>query len=225
MKHRFGVRDKERIKALRADVDMLTLTATPIPRTLNMAFLECVIFRLLQRHARRLAVKTFVQEHTDDSIKEAILRELLRGGQVYLLHNEVETIERAAETIRNLVPEARVAVAHGQMRERELEQVMQQFYHKEYNVLVCSTIIETGIDVPNANTIIIERADKLGLAQLHQLRGRVGRSHHQAYAYLLVPSLKHLKGDAEKRLDAIQRASTLGAGFMLATEDLEIRGR
>ena len=149
---------------------------------------------------------------------------MLRGGQVYLLHNEVETIERAAETIRNLVSEARVAVAHGQMRERELEQVMQQFYHKEYNVLVCSTIIETGIDVPNANTIIIERADKLGLAQLHQLRGRVGRSHHQAYAYLLVPSLKHLKGDAEKRLDAIQRASTLGAGFMLATEDLEIRG-
>jgi transcription-repair coupling factor (superfamily II helicase) len=222
--HRFGVRDKERIKALRADVDMLTLTATPIPRTLNMAFSGMRDLSIIATPpARRLAVKTFVQEHTDDSIKEAILRELLRGGQVYLLHNEVETIERAAETIRNLVPEARVAVAHGQMRERELEQVMQQFYHKEYNVLVCSTIIETGIDVPNANTIIIERADKLGLAQLHQLRGRVGRSHHQAYAYLLVPSLKHLKGDAEKRLDAIQRASTLGAGFMLATEDLEIR--
>lgn len=143
--------------------------------------------------ARRLAVKTFVQEHTEASIKEAILRELLRGGQVYFLHNEVDTIERAAENIRVLVPEARVAVAHGQMRERELEQVMQQFYHKEYNVLVCSTIIETGIDVPNANTILIERADKLGLAQLHQLRGRVGRSHHQAYAYLLVPSIKHLK--------------------------------
>ena len=223
--HRFGVRDKERIKALRADVDMLTLTATPIPRTLNMAFSGMRDLSIIATPpARRLAVKTFVQEHTDDSIKEAILRELLRGGQVYLLHNEVETIERAAETIRNLVPEARVAVAHGQMRERELEQVMQQFYHKEYNVLVCSTIIETGIDVPNANTIIIERADKLGLAQLHQLRSRVGRSHHQAYAYLLVPSLKHLKGDAEKRLDAIQRASTLGAGFMLATEDLEIRG-
>ena len=223
--HRFGVRDKERIKALRADVDMLTLTATPIPRTLNMAFSGMRDLSIIATPpARRLAVKTFVQEHTDDSIKEAILRELLRGGQVYLLHNEVETIERAAETIRNLVPEARVAVAHGQMRERELEQVMQQFYHKEYNVLVCSTIIETGIDVPNANTIIIERADKLGLAQLHQLRGRVGRSHHQAYAYLLVPSIKHLKGDAEKRLDAIQRASTLGAGFMLATEDLEIRG-
>lgn len=223
--HRFGVRDKERIKAMRADVDMLTLTATPIPRTLNMAFSGMRDLSIIATPpARRLAVKTFVQEHTDDSIKEAILRELLRGGQVYFLHNEVDTIERAAENIRNLVPEARVAVAHGQMRERELEQVMQQFYHKEYNVLVCSTIIETGIDVPNANTIIIERADKLGLAQLHQLRGRVGRSHHQAYAYLLVPSIKHLKGDAEKRLDAIQRASTLGAGFMLATEDLEIRG-
>lgn len=223
--HRFGVRDKERIKAMRADVDMLTLTATPIPRTLNMAFSGMRDLSIIATPpARRLAVKTFVQEHTDDTIKEAILRELLRGGQVYFLHNEVDTIDRAAEHIRKLVPEARVIVAHGQMRERELEQVMQQFYHKEYNVLVCSTIIETGIDVPNANTILIERADKLGLAQLHQLRGRVGRSHHQAYAYLMVPSLKALKGDAEKRLDAIQRASTLGAGFMLATEDLEIRG-
>lgn len=223
--HRFGVRDKERIKAMRADVDMLTLTATPIPRTLNMAFSGMRDLSIIATPpARRLAVKTFVQEHTSESIKEAILRELLRGGQVYFLHNEVDTIERAAESLRELVPEARVAVAHGQMRERELEQVMQQFYHKEYNVLVCSTIIETGIDVPNANTILIERADKLGLAQLHQLRGRVGRSHHQAYAYLLVPSIKGLKGDAEKRLDAIQRAATLGAGFMLATEDLEIRG-
>ncbi|TXJ05917.1 MAG: transcription-repair coupling factor, partial [Acinetobacter sp.] len=223
--HRFGVRDKERIKALRADVDMLTLTATPIPRTLNMAFSGMRDLSIIATPpARRLAVKTFVQEHTDDAIKEAILREILRGGQVYFLHNEVDSIERAAENLRYLVPEARVAVAHGQMRERELEQVMQQFYHKDYNVLVCSTIIETGIDIPNANTILIERADKLGLAQLHQLRGRVGRSHHQAYAYLLVPSLKHLKGDAEKRLDAIQRAATLGAGFMLATEDLEIRG-
>lgn len=223
--HRFGVRDKERIKAMRADVDMLTLTATPIPRTLNMAFSGMRDLSIIATPpARRLAVKTFVQEHTSESVKEAILRELLRGGQVYFLHNEVETIERAAENLRELVPEARVAVAHGQMRERELEQVMQQFYHKEYNVLVCSTIIETGIDVPNANTILIERADKLGLAQLHQLRGRVGRSHHQAYAYLLVPSIKGLKGDAEKRLDAIQRAATLGAGFMLATEDLEIRG-
>lgn len=223
--HRFGVRDKERIKAMRADVDMLTLTATPIPRTLNMAFSGMRDLSIIATPpARRLAVKTFVQEHTSESIKEAILRELLRGGQVYFLHNEVDSIERAAASIRELVPEARVAVAHGQMRERELEQVMQQFYHKEYNVLVCSTIIETGIDVPNANTILIERADKLGLAQLHQLRGRVGRSHHQAYAYLLVPSIKGLKGDAEKRLDAIQRASNLGAGFMLATEDLEIRG-
>lgn len=223
--HRFGVRDKERIKAMRADVDMLTLTATPIPRTLNMAFSGMRDLSIIATPpARRLAVKTFVNEQTDATMKEAILRELLRGGQVYLLHNDVDTIERAAENIRNLVPEARVAVAHGQLRERELEQVMQQFYHKEYNVLLCSTIIETGIDVPNANTIIIERADKLGLAQLHQLRGRVGRSHHQAYAYLMVPSIKGLKGDAEKRLDAIQRASNLGAGFMLATEDLEIRG-
>ncbi|SPL71234.1 transcription-repair coupling factor [Acinetobacter stercoris] len=223
--HRFGVRDKERIKAMRADVDMLTLTATPIPRTLNMAFSGMRDLSIIATPpARRLAVKTFVHEQTNETMKEAILRELLRGGQVYFLHNEVDTIERTAENIRNLVPEARVAVAHGQMRERELEQVMQQFYHKEYNVLVCSTIIETGIDVPNANTIIIERADKLGLAQLHQLRGRVGRSHHQAYAYLLVPSIKGLKGDAEKRLDAITRASNLGAGFMLATEDLEIRG-
>ena len=223
--HRFGVRDKERIKALRADVDMLTLTATPIPRTLNMAFSGMRDLSIIATPpARRLAVKTFVLEQTDATLKEAILRELLRGGQVYILHNEVDTIERAAENIRQLVPEARVAVAHGQMRERELEQVMQQFYHKQENVLVCSTIIETGIDVPNANTIIIERADKLGLAQLHQLRGRVGRSHHQAYAYLMVPSIKGLKGDAEKRLDAIQRASTLGAGFILATEDLEIRG-
>lgn len=223
--HRFGVRDKERIKALRTDVDMLTLTATPIPRTLNMSFSGMRDLSIIATPpARRLAVKTFVQEQTSATITEAILRELLRGGQVYFLHNEVDTIERTAENIRNLVPEARVAVAHGQMRERELEQIMQQFYHKEHNVLVCSTIVETGIDVPNANTIIIERADKLGLAQLHQLRGRVGRSHHQAYAYLLIPSFKGLKGDAEKRLDAIQRASNLGAGFMLATEDLEIRG-
>ncbi len=223
--HRFGVRDKEKIKALRADVDMLTLTATPIPRTLNMAFSGMRDLSIIATPpARRLAVKTFVMEHNNPTVKEAILRELLRGGQVYFLHNDVDSIERAAEELRRLLPEARVAVAHGQMRERELEQVMQQFYHKQFNVLVCSTIIETGIDVPSANTIIIERADKLGLAQLHQLRGRVGRSHHQAYAYLLVPSIKHLKGDAEKRLDAIQRASNLGAGFLLATEDLEIRG-
>lgn len=223
--HRFGVRDKERIKAMRANIDMLTLTATPIPRTLNMAFSGMRDLSIIATPpAKRLAVKTFVQDMTDATIKEAVLRELLRGGQVYFLHNDVDTIERCAENLRQLIPEARVAVAHGQMRERELEHVMQQFYHKHYNILVSSTIIETGIDVPNANTIIIERADKFGLAQLHQLRGRVGRSHHQAYAYLLVPSVKHLKGDAEKRLDAIQRANTLGAGFMLASEDLEIRG-
>ncbi len=223
--HRFGVRDKEKIKALRADVDMLTLTATPIPRTLNMAFSGIRDLSIIATPpARRLAVKTFVIEKTNTALKEAILRELLRGGQVYFLHNDVDSIERAANELRILIPEARVAVAHGQMRERELEQVMQAFYHKQANILVCSTIIETGIDVPNANTIIIERADKLGLAQLHQLRGRVGRSHHQAYAYLMIPSIKHLKGDAEKRLDAIQRASNLGAGFILATEDLEIRG-
>jgi len=223
--HRFGVRDKEKIKALRSDVDMLTLTATPIPRTLNMAFSGMRDLSIIATPpARRLAVKTFVQEKTSPALKEAILRELLRGGQVYFLHNDVDSIERAADELRALIPEARVAVAHGQMRERELEQVMQAFYHKQANILVCTTIIETGIDVPNANTIIIERADKLGLAQLHQLRGRVGRSHHQAYAYLMVPSIKGLKGDAEKRLEAIQRASTLGAGFILATEDLEIRG-
>ncbi|MEC7120932.1 MAG: TRCF domain-containing protein, partial [Pseudomonadota bacterium] len=223
--HRFGVRDKEKIKAMRSDVDLLTLTATPIPRTLNMAFSGMRDLSIIATPpARRLAIKTFVMERTNATLKEAILRELLRGGQVYFLHNEVDTIERAAEELRSLIPEARVAVAHGQMRERDLEQVMQAFYHKQHNILVSSTIIETGIDVPNANTIIIERADKLGLAQLHQLRGRVGRSHHQAYAYLLVPSLKYLKGDAEKRLDAIQRASDLGAGFILATEDLEIRG-
>ncbi len=223
--HRFGVRDKEKIKSLRADVDMLTLTATPIPRTLNMAFSGIRDLSIIATPpARRLAVKTFVIEKTSTALKEAILRELLRGGQIYFLHNDVDSIERAANELRVLIPEARVAVAHGQMRERELEQVMQAFYHKQANILVCSTIIETGIDVPNANTIIIERADKLGLAQLHQLRGRVGRSHHQAYAYLMIPSIKHLKGDAEKRLDAIQRASNLGAGFILATEDLEIRG-
>ena len=223
--HRFGVRDKERIKAMRANIDMLTLTATPIPRTLNMAFSGMRDLSIIATPpARRLAVKTFVLDHQDSTIKEAILRELLRGGQVYFLHNEVKSIEQCAETLRQLVPEARVAVAHGQMSERELEHVMQKFYHKQYNVLVCSTIVETGIDIPNANTIIIERADMFGLAQLHQLRGRVGRSHHQAYAYLLVPSVQRLNGDAEKRLNAITRANTLGAGFMLATEDLEIRG-
>lgn len=223
--HRFGVRHKERIKAIQTDVDSISMTATPIPRTLNMALSGMRDMSIIATPpARRLAIKTFVMQKTDALLKEAILRELLRGGQVYLLHNDVASIERMAETVRELVPEARVGVAHGQMQERQLEQVMQQFYHKKFNVLVCSTIIETGIDVPNANTIIIERADKFGLAQLHQLRGRVGRSHHQAYCYLLVPSIKGLKGDAKRRLHAIERANTLGAGFMLASEDLEIRG-
>ncbi|MGO2018590.1 transcription-repair coupling factor [Psychrobacter sp.] len=223
--HRFGVRHKERIKAIQTDVDSLSMTATPIPRTLNMALSGMRDMSIIATPpARRLAIKTFVMQKTEALMKEAILRELLRGGQVYLLHNDVASIERMAETIRELVPEARVGVAHGQMQERQLEQVMQQFYHKKFNVLVCSTIIETGIDVPNSNTIIIERADKFGLAQLHQLRGRVGRSHHQAYCYLLVPSIKGLKGDAKRRLHAIERANTLGAGFMLASEDLEIRG-
>lgn len=223
--HRFGVRHKERIKAIQTDVDSLSMTATPIPRTLNMALSGMRDMSIIATPpARRLAIKTFVMQKTQALMKEAILRELLRGGQVYLLHNDVASIERMAETIRELVPEARVGVAHGQMQERGLEQIMQQFYHKKFNVLVCSTIIETGIDVPNANTIIIERADKFGLAQLHQLRGRVGRSHHQAYCYLLVPSMKGLKGDAKRRLHAIERATTLGAGFMLASEDLEIRG-
>ena len=223
--HRFGVRHKERIKAIQTNVDSLSMTATPIPRTLNMALSGMRDMSIIATPpARRLAIKTFVMQKTDSLMKEAILRELLRGGQVYLLHNDVASIERMAETVRELVPEARVGVAHGQMQERQLEQIMQQFYHKNFNVLICSTIIETGIDVPNANTIIIERADKFGLAQLHQLRGRVGRSHHQAYCYLLVPSLKGLKGDAKRRLHAIERANTLGAGFMLASEDLEIRG-
>ena len=223
--HRFGVRHKERIKAIQTDVDSISMTATPIPRTLNMALSGMRDMSIIATPpARRLAIKTFVMQKTDALLKEAILRELLRGGQVYLLHNDVASIERMAETVRELVPEARVGVAHGQMQERQLEQVMQQFYHKKFNVLICSTIIETGIDVPNANTIIIERADKFGLAQLHQLRGRVGRSHHQAYCYLLVPSIKGLKGDAKRRLHAIERANTLGAGFMLASEDLEIRG-
>ena len=223
--HRFGVRHKERIKAIQTDVDSMSMTATPIPRTLNMALSGMRDMSIIATPpARRLAIKTFVMQKTDALMKEAILRELLRGGQVYLLHNDVASIERMAETIRELVPEARVGVAHGQMQERQLEQIMQQYYHKKFNVLICSTIIETGIDVPNANTIIIERADKFGLAQLHQLRGRVGRSHHQAYCYLLVPSIKGLKGDAKRRLHAIERANTLGAGFMLASEDLEIRG-
>lgn len=223
--HRFGVRHKEKLKQLRAEVDMLTLTATPIPRTLNMAFSGIRDLSIIATPpARRLSIKTFVREHNHNLVKEAILRELLRGGQVYYLHNEVDSIDRVAEGLTKLVPEARVGIAHGQMRERELERVMSDFYHKRFNVLVCTTIIETGIDVPSANTIVIDRADKLGLAQLHQLRGRVGRSHHQAYAYLLTPSVKSLSDDAHKRLDAITLAQDLGAGFTLASHDLEIRG-
>ena len=223
--HRFGVRHKERIKALQTDIDSLSMTATPIPRTLNMALSGMQDISIIATPpARRLAIKTFLLPKSDETIKEAILREILRGGQVYYLHNDVASIETAAESLRELVGEARVAVAHGQMNERELSAVMNDFYHKKFNVLVASTIIETGIDVPNANTIIIHRADKFGIAQLHQLRGRVGRSHHQAYCYLMVPSLKGLSSDAKKRLNAITRANTLGAGFMLASEDLEIRG-
>jgi transcription-repair coupling factor (superfamily II helicase) len=223
--HRFGVRHKEALKNLRAEVDMLTLTATPIPRTLNMAFSGMRDLSIIATPpAKRLAVRTFVRETSPEVVKEAMLRELLRGGQAYYLHNEVDTIEKCAQELQALVPEARIGIAHGQMRERELEQVMQQFYHKQFNVLVCTTIIETGIDVPSANTIIMDRADKLGLAQMHQLRGRVGRSHHQAYAYLLTPHKKAMTGDAEKRLEAIAQADDLGAGFALASHDLEIRG-
>ena len=223
--HRFGVRQKEQLKSLRAHVDILTLTATPIPRTLNMAMSGMRDLSIIATPpARRLSVKTFVRRYDDALIKEAIQREVLRGGQVYFLHNDVKTIEKTASALQAMVPEIRVGIGHGQMRERDLEQVMSDFYHRRHNVLVCSTIIETGIDVPNANTIIIERADKFGLAQLHQLRGRVGRSHHQAYAYLLTPEPAQLTTDAEKRLEAISLAEDLGAGFTLATHDLEIRG-
>ncbi|MCW7552510.1 transcription-repair coupling factor [Endozoicomonas gorgoniicola] len=223
--HRFGVRHKEKLKSLRSEVDILTLTATPIPRTLNMAMSGIRDLSIIATPpAKRLSVKTFVRQHDNQLIKEAVLRELLRGGQVYCLHNEVSSIEKAAEDLQALIPEARIGIGHGQMRERELEQVMSDFYHKRFNILVCTTIIETGIDVPSANTIIIHRADKFGLAQLHQLRGRVGRSHHQAYAYLMTPSPKSMTRDAIKRLDAISDAQDLGAGFMLASNDLEIRG-
>ena len=221
--HRFGVRQKEQLKLLRANVDILTMTATPIPRTLSMALEGLRDFSLITTApSRRLAVKTFVKPFSEGSVREAVLRELKRGGQVFFLHNEVDTIENMRERLETLLPEARIGVAHGQLRERELEQVMRDFLQQRFNVLLCSTIIETGIDIPNANTIIINRADKFGLAQLHQLRGRVGRSHHQAYAYLLTP--EYISKDAEKRLDAIAAADELGAGFTLAMQDLEIRG-
>jgi transcription-repair coupling factor (superfamily II helicase) len=223
--HRFGVRDKERLKALRAEVHVLTLTATPIPRTLNMALGGVRDLSLITTPpAERLAIKTFVTEWHGPGIREAALRELRRGGQIYFVHNEVQSIEKIAAEVRALVPEASVRVGHGQMRERDLEQLMVDFYHRRFNLLVCTTIIESGIDVPTANTIIINRADRLGLAQLHQLRGRVGRSHHRAYAYLLVPPRAALSADAVKRLEAIESLEELGAGFVLATHDLEIRG-
>ncbi|WP_276895828.1 transcription-repair coupling factor [Frischella perrara] len=223
--HRFGVRQKERIKAMRANVDILTLTATPIPRTLNMAMSGMRDLSIIATApARRLAVKTFVREYDNYVIREAILREILRGGQVYYLHNDVADIENRRDKLQELIPEARIAIGHGQMHERELERVMNDFHHQRYNLLICTTIIETGIDIPNANTIIIERADKFGLAQLHQLRGRVGRSYHQAYAYLLTPPPKALTKEAKMRLDAIASLEDLGAGFALATHDLEIRG-
>ncbi|HJV71942.1 transcription-repair coupling factor [Ideonella sp.] len=223
--HRFGVRHKEAIKAMRAEVDVLTLTATPIPRTLGMA-LEGLrdLSVIATAPQRRLAIKTFVRNEGSGTIREAVLRELKRGGQVYFLHNEVETIENRRQKLQELMPEARIAVAHGQMPERELERVMRDFVAQRYNLLLCSTIIETGIDVPSANTIVISRADKFGLAQLHQLRGRVGRSHHQAYAYLLVPDVEGLTKQAAQRLEAIQEMEELGSGFYLAMHDLEIRG-
>ncbi|XZG68755.1 transcription-repair coupling factor [Chitinibacteraceae bacterium HSL-7] len=223
--HRFGVRQKEQLKALRADVDVLTLTATPIPRTLAMSLEGIRDFSVIATApSRRLSVKTFVAKFSDGVIREACLRELKRGGQVFFLHNEVDTIENMREKLTALLPEARIGVAHGQMRERELEHVMRDFSAQRFNVLLCTTIIETGIDIPNANTILMNRADKFGLAQLHQMRGRVGRSHHQAYAYLLVPDVEGLSGDAKKRLEAIQQMEDLGSGFYLAMHDLEIRG-
>ncbi|HLX25154.1 MAG TPA: TRCF domain-containing protein, partial [Usitatibacter sp.] len=223
--HRFGVRQKERLKRLRAEVDVLTLTATPIPRTLAMSLEGLRDFSVIATAPeRRLAIKTFVSPYSSGIIREACLRELKRGGQIYFLHNDIDTIFTMSEKLRTLVPEARVAIAHGQMPERELEAVMRDFVAQRINVLLCSTIIETGIDVPTANTIIIHRADRFGLAQLHQLRGRVGRSHHQAYAYLLTPPEEALSNQAKRRLEAIQQMEELGSGFYLAMHDLEIRG-
>jgi len=223
--HRFGVKQKEKLKSLRAEVDILTLTATPIPRTLNMSIAGMRDLSIISTPPlKRLSIKTFRHEYDTHLIREAILREILRGGQVFYLHNTVETMSKTWNTLKELLPEARIAIAHGQMPERELEKIMRNFYHQHYNVLICTTIIETGIDIPTANTIIIERADKFGLAQLHQLRGRVGRSHHQAYAYLLTPLHAKLSKDAEKRLEAITQLEDLGAGFSLATHDMEIRG-
>ncbi|MCD8524384.1 MAG: transcription-repair coupling factor [Gammaproteobacteria bacterium] len=223
--HRFGVRQKEKFKKLKAKVNILTMTATPIPRTLNMAMSKLRDFSMIATPpAKRLSIKTFLHERQTTIITEAIERELHRGGQVFFLHNNVATIEQCAEELKRLLPQTSIRLAHGQMSERELETIMADFYHQRFSVLVCTTIIETGIDIPTANTIIMDRADKLGLAQLHQLRGRVGRSHHQAYAYLLYPSTENLGADAQKRLDAIASLGDLGAGFQLASHDLEIRG-
>ena len=223
--HRFGVQHKEKLKKLRAEVDVLTLTATPIPRTLNMSLAGLRDLSIIATPpVERLAVKTFVSEWQHALVKEACLREIKRGGQVYFVHNSVESIDKAATQLARLVPEAQLRIAHGRMHERELEQVMLDFYHRRFNVLVCTTIIESGIDIPSANTIVIQRADKFGLAQLHQLRGRVGRSHHRAYAYLIVPPKSVMTADAVKRLEAIESLEELGAGFTLATHDLEIRG-
>ncbi len=223
--HRFGVRQKEKIKSMRSEVDILTLTATPIPRTLNMSLSGTRELSIIATPpAKRLSIKTFVREWKDSLLREALMREISRGGQVYFLHNDVDSIVKMQKQLQALLPEARVEHAHGQMREKELERVMLDFYHRRFNVLVCTTIIETGIDVPSANTIIINRADKFGLAQLYQLRGRVGRSHHRAYAYLIVPERKSLTSDAKRRLEAIESMDQLGVGFTLATHDLEIRG-
>ena len=223
--HRFGVRQKERLKTLRSEVDVLTLTATPIPRTLDMALSGLRDLSLIATPpAKRLSIQTFVRGWDPGMLREAMQRELRRGGQIFFVHNRVEDIERIAGDVRELAPESDVRVAHGQMRERDLEQTMLDFYHRRFQVLVCSTIIETGIDIPNANTIVINRADRFGLAQLHQLRGRVGRSHHRAYAYLIVPDRRAMTADAVKRLEAIESLGDLGAGFNLATHDLEIRG-
>lgn len=223
--HRFGVRQKERLKALRSEVDVLTLTATPIPRTLNLSIAGIRDLSIIATPPlRRLAIKTFVREWDSALLREACLREIHRGGQIYFLHNEVSDIERIARQLQEIVPEARIGIGHGQMPERELERVMLDFYHQRFNILLSTTIIESGIDIPNANTIIINRADRLGLAQLYQIRGRVGRSHHQAYAYLIAPPRSQMTADAAKRLEAIESIEDLGAGFTLATHDLEIRG-
>ena len=223
--HRFGVRQKEKIKSLRTRIDILTMTATPIPRTLNMSMHSIRDLSIIATPpAKRLSVKTFVRKYESRVIREAALREILRGGQVYYLHNDVKSIQRVADELSELIPEATINIAHGQMRETNLERVMSDFYHQRFNILVCTTIIETGIDIPSANTILINRADKFGLAQLHQLRGRVGRSHHQAYAYLMLPADRKVTPDATKRLQAISAADQLGSGFTLATNDLEIRG-